>query len=105
MNRYRIPAILSLSFPALLLFLMAFIEIVKPGFGNGCATGSLSMLFYCMLWISGYIPGLFFAVVGIVLCSLGLKRGEPCKVWLVVSIIACVVNAAWALIFLGPLRY
>lgn len=102
MNRYRIPAIISLSFPALLLFLMVFVGIAKPGFGNGCATGSLSMFFFCMTWIFGYIPGLFFAVAGIVLCSLGLKRGEPCKGWLVVSIIACVINAAWALIILGP---
>jgi hypothetical protein len=94
MNRYRGYALRALSFPALLIFLHVLTVIVKPGLGNGCATGSPLMIFTVLISFLGWIPGLICGIVGVVRCAFGLKDGVPCKVWLVVSLVACAVNLA-----------
>ena len=93
-NRYRFYALRSLAFPALLVFLHVLTAIVKPGLANGCATGSPLMIFYVLTFAFGWLPGIICGVVGAVRCAFGLKNGVPCKLWLVVSLIAFAVNLA-----------
>lgn len=94
MNRFRVYALRSLSFPALLIFLHVLTAIVKPGLANGCATGSPLFIFYGLTLALGWLPGIICGVVGAVRCAFGLKNGVPCKLWLVVSLIAFAVNLA-----------